>query len=352
MQNPSPEQKLDLSKISDQEILVRLEGLSRTERKITHLVLCHINAVEVRNLYLGLGFKSLYQYLTQHLHYGESAAYDRMQAARVLQKNPEIASKIEEGVLNLSQLVQVDQSLKQERKAGKALSPESTQELLVKIENKSVFETEKILACELNRTPKAHQKVKPQKDNSVRIELTLTQEQYALLKKAQNLISHSVPENNLAEVITYLAQAYIKKIEGPQTTKAKNKVKATVKDKTNANNNAKASEKLSNQTPQQARESLTHSFREMPIKAYKTVRQKRKSLSIKIRRAVFQKAHHCCEYINPLTGKRCGSQFQLQIDHVVPLACGGTDEIMNLRALCAVCNRREAQSWGIKRPLL
>ncbi|HEY8272265.1 MAG TPA: hypothetical protein VIG33_15345 [Pseudobdellovibrionaceae bacterium] len=165
---PSPEYALDLSKVSNQEILFRLERLSRTERKITHLVLSHINEVEVRKLYLDLGFTSLYRYLTQHLYYGEKAAYDRMQAALVLKHTPEIARKIEEGALNLSQLVQIDQSLKQERKAGKELSVKATQELLGKLENKSVFETGKILASELNQTPKTQQKVKPQKDDSGR----------------------------------------------------------------------------------------------------------------------------------------------------------------------------------------
>ncbi|MGZ3797051.1 MAG: hypothetical protein ACXVB1_11830, partial [Pseudobdellovibrionaceae bacterium] len=77
-----------------------------------------------------------------------------------------------------------------------------------------LFETEKILAYELNQAPRTHQKVRPQKDESVRLELTLNQEQYEILKKAKSLISHSVPENNLAQVITYLAQAYIKKVEG------------------------------------------------------------------------------------------------------------------------------------------
>jgi hypothetical protein len=335
MQNQNLENPLDLSKISNQEVLFRLERLSRTERKITHLVLWHINEVEIRKLYLELGYDSVYQYLTKHLAYAENAAYDRLQAARVLKKNPAIASKIEEGSLKLSQLVKVEQSLKQEQKAGKALSPENTQELLSKLENKSLFETEKILACELNQTPKTQQKIKPQKDESVRLEITLSQEQYELLKKAQSLISHSVSENNLAEVISYLAQAYIKKIEGPH----------------------KASNKNNKPEPQnlKAAPNLTQVFTEKPLKpmlplqTYKTVRGKRKYISLKIRREVFQKAQHCCQYFNPLTGKRCASRYQLQLDHIEPLACGGTDEISNLRVLCGVCNRLEAQKWGLER---
>ncbi|MGZ6442088.1 MAG: hypothetical protein ACXWRU_18675, partial [Pseudobdellovibrionaceae bacterium] len=183
-----------------------------------------------------------------------------------------------------------DQSLKQEDKAGKALSTEITQELLAKIENKTLFETEKILACELNQAPRTHQKVRPQKDESVRLELTLNQEQYEILKKAQSLISHSVPENNLAEVITYLAQAYIKKVEG----------------------SSKKAKTPSSKASHSHTEDLTQGFGKKPVfpsPPYKTLRKKRKSLSLKVRRDVFQKAQHCCEYVDPLSGKRCNSRF-------------------------------------------
>jgi 5-methylcytosine-specific restriction endonuclease McrA len=87
----------------------------------------------------------------------------------------------------------------------------------------------------------------------------------------------------------------------------------------------------------------------LPLQTYKTVRGKRKYISLKIRREVFQKAQYCCQYFNPLTGKKCASRYQLQLDHIQPLACGGTDEILNLRILCGVCNRLEAQKWGLER---
>ncbi|MGZ3798173.1 MAG: HNH endonuclease, partial [Pseudobdellovibrionaceae bacterium] len=199
-----------------------------------------------------------------------------------------------------------------------------------------LFETEKILACELNQTPRTHQKVRPQKDESVRLELTLNQEQYEILKKAQSLISHSVPENNLAEVITYLAQAYIKKVVGSsQKAKAQNP-QASKLTKSSTLKETPNSEK----TLCMEASSLTQGFGKKPVftsPSYKTLRKKRKSLSLKIRRDVFQKAQHCCEYI------------QLQVDHRRPLACGGSDEISNLRVLCGVCNRQEAQRWGLSR---
>lgn len=41
---------------------------------------------------------------------------------------------------------------------------------------------------------------------------------------------------------------------------------------------------------------------------------------------------------------RCGAQSDLTIDHIVPLAKGGTNDERNLQILCAPCNRRKGVS--------
>lgn len=314
----APVQAAELTKISDQELLSRLERLTKSERKITHLILWHLLEVDERRLYLKLNYESLYKYLTQHLGYSESSAYDRIQAMRVLKKVPSIAGKIEEGSLNLTQLVKVEQSLKQEKRLGHDVPQAQVMELIEKVENKNTFETEKIIACEFNQAPATHQKIKPQSDDSVRLEVTLTTEQYELLKKAQSLMSHVVTDNNLADVIAYLAKNFIQKKEGLK-----------------------------------AKETPTQSFRVMPEATGRKTRDhtqtklRRKDIAASIRRHVFAKAGNCCEYTHPHTGKQCGSTYQLQIDHIKPLAKGGGDDIANLRLLCGVHNRHEALRWGL-----
>lgn len=37
----------------------------------------------------------------------------------------------------------------------------------------------------------------------------------------------------------------------------------------------------------------------------------------------------------------CGSGFDLQYDHVIPVALGGASTVENLQVLCAACNRRK-----------
>src|SRR5690606_23256878 len=117
----------------------------------------------------------------------------------------EISGKLEAGTINLTQLVKLSQGIKQKIKEDESkrskltldelkgdgnqnrIAPEAqslsakfqqkhlTANLLQQLENKSLFETDKVIASELNITPKTFQKISPQRDKSVRAELYFTE---------------------------------------------------------------------------------------------------------------------------------------------------------------------------------
>jgi 5-methylcytosine-specific restriction endonuclease McrA len=60
-----------------------------------------------------------------------------------------------------------------------------------------------------------------------------------------------------------------------------------------------------------------------------------------VRDLVFERDGGRCTYVGS-SGKRCGSTLALQLDHIVPVALGGTSTPDNLRLLCAKHNRLEA----------
>ena len=69
-------------------------------------------------------------------------------------------------------------------------------------------------------------------------------------------------------------------------------------------------------------------------------RRGRRHIPEAVRRAVWRRDGGTCCYQDPLTGVTCGSTHLVQIDHIVPVAQGGTDDIANLRLRCMVHNRR------------
>ena len=62
-------------------------------------------------------------------------------------------------------------------------------------------------------------------------------------------------------------------------------------------------------------------------------------IPVAVRREVWRRDHGCCSYVDPHSGRRCGSRYRLEIDHVVPFALGGATELSNLRVRCRAHHR-------------
>ena len=69
-----------------------------------------------------------------------------------------------------------------------------------------------------------------------------------------------------------------------------------------------------------------------------------------VKREVWRRDRGRCRYVDRTSGRRCGSQHLLQIDHVVPYARGGAAEPNNLRLLCAAHHRYRHAGAGFGRP--
>lgn len=67
----------------------------------------------------------------------------------------------------------------------------------------------------------------------------------------------------------------------------------------------------------------------------KCIKSKREPIPNRVRHQVFQRDNYRC--------RECGARLEdgatLEIDHIVPVAKGGTNDISNLQTLCKACNR-------------
>ena len=68
-------------------------------------------------------------------------------------------------------------------------------------------------------------------------------------------------------------------------------------------------------------------------------RRKRTAIPLPVKREVWQRDGGMCSFVDPDSGRRCGSRFLLEFDHVVPYAAGGTHDAGNLRLYCGAHHR-------------
>ena len=73
--------------------------------------------------------------------------------------------------------------------------------------------------------------------------------------------------------------------------------------------------------------------------AAKSTRSAGRSIPAEVKREVWRRDQGCCTYVDRHTGRRCGSRFFLEMDHIVPVALGGGAAPGNLRLRCAAHHR-------------
>jgi 5-methylcytosine-specific restriction endonuclease McrA len=332
-----------LKNLSNNDLLNRLRRLVEKEQKTTLEILPHLVEVERRKLYLEKAYSTLSEYCICELGYGESAAWRRVRAARVILEVPEVYDLMKEGRLTFSAVVQISPVLNAKNK--KALLP--------RVEGKSKNEIERVLAefrppqvipdqarprvvkrqVSVERAPadadasdtggresapelgeislRSEGKNNPTVKNSTpEIEVVLEkmyeirfaadEELMELIRWMKSHLSHKFPKGaSFLEIFKYVMK-YYKDREDLATNKPSRSVKT--KPRTDTRHIPKA-----------------------------------------IQREVWQKDNGSCAFIGP-NGRRCNSQHNLQFDHYpIPFARGGPSTVDNLRLLCAKHNRYTAE---------
>jgi len=282
------------------------EALVRKEKKITAEVVEALRKIGTEKIYLDRGHTSLFSYLTKGLGYAPASAQRRIDAARLMEVSPEVQQDLESGALNLSQISVLSQGFRQ-----KEVSREEKRELVEKIRGQDLVATQVMVAKELDLPIVAMEKTRHQKDESVRLELTFTKEQMEILQRVKEVLSHKQPNPSWAELLVMAASELLRKKDPRQ----------------NLGRSASKSEA-----------SLPSGIRSAASDAAPNSKAA-------IKRAVFQRDDHC-QWRDPASGKKCGSRFQLQLDHIQPRWAKGESTLENLQLLCGVHNRLKFERYG------
>jgi 5-methylcytosine-specific restriction endonuclease McrA len=189
----------------------------------------------------------------------------------------------------------------------------------------------------LTATPTSASSVPPtiRLEERFQIEFVATKAFMKKLEKARSLLSNRLDGMSFERVFEALLDEFLDR-HSPEKKQERREKRAEKRSESNSEKRGeKSSEKVSEkssrkiQGPARPREGATEARVDGPV-------------SEATRDAVYLRDGGRCTYVGT-TGQRCNSTHHLQIDHVVPRGRGGTNALGNLRLLCGMHNRLEAE---------
>lgn len=334
-----------VSALSDKALLAQVTALAECERQATAELIASLAELDARRLYLGAGYSSLFTYCTRVLHLSEHAAYGRIEAARAARRFPTIPGRLADGKLTLTAVCLL----------APVLTEENHVELLDAACDKSKRDVELIVshvrpqppvassvrrlppprpsdhtqaaadltavvcqgAGEVDVTvpqptvvmqpasrvqPAARQAVvRPLAPEHFKVQFTISRETHDKLRRAQDLLRHSIPTGDPATVFARALTLLIDDLE-------KRRFAATAHPRVT--------------------QSSSRGSRHIPAA---------------IRREVWARDEGRCAFAGP--NGRCAERGFLEFHHVVPFAAGGETTAENLQLRCRAHNVYEAKLY-------
>jgi 5-methylcytosine-specific restriction endonuclease McrA len=320
------------------QFVARLSSRLENEKRELVQFLIELAEFESKKHALELGYPSTYDCLVRELGLTESSAYRRIAAARLLARFPQIARYLLAHRLTLMGLVALKDVLDEsnvnellERAAG--LSEPDVRQLVMRMrfgeatrsETVEVSPDQLALATAPAVTMTADRVATSASDESAAaapreempeaLTLWVGREFREELAAVRSLLSHAVPSGKREEVLLHVLRAQRKILERRRYGSPKNaRVAATPV----ANPAATSAETLA-ETP-----------------------AKRDDIPAAMKREVVDRVGGCCAYIGE-DGRRCCSTYQLEFQHIIPLAKGGRTTVDNLTLYCRPHNLLQAE---------
>jgi len=350
----------DLGRVSDTQLRSGLTSLLASGYRTEARIIAHIAEVLERKLHARDGSPSLFEYCVRQLGLSESEAFHRLTAARIARRFPIVFSLIERRQIHLTAVCLLRDYL----------TPDNHRELLAEASNKTKLQVQELLARRfprpdvasyIRKLPRhaqpakqastlpdhpaasltvgeasspstgtaaeqsahaeprmlapaspppapARATVEPTSEARYRIQLNASSALKEKLELFQALVSHSIPNGDVAAVLERALDLALKQVEKQRF--------------------AKTDKPRNPRKPRGIKLRSRSSHREQIPNA--------------VQREVAVRDGLRCSYVSD-GGSRCSARAFLQIHHEQPWARGGASGAENLRLLCAVHNRLLAE---------
>jgi hypothetical protein len=317
--------------LSDQALIDEVKGAAARERGATSRLIGLLAELDARRLCLGEGCSSRFTYCPQVLRLSEHAAYSRIEAARIARKFPVVLDLLAEGAVRLTTLTVL----------GPLLTPDNYQRLLAEARHQSKREVEHLVA-RLRPLPSVPESVRklpsarsprtdvladttsavqtgaapvprpplasprpvvlpPLAPDRFKVQLTVARATHDKLRRAQDLLRHSIPTGDLAEIVDRAVTLLLADLERVKL--------AAVEHARGARSNVPGS----------------------------------RYIPAAVRRAVWRRDGGRCAFVG--AEARCVERSFLEFHHIRPHAAGGAPIVENLELRCRAHNLHEAEHY-------
>ena len=314
------------------------------DRTATAVLLSRIAEFDARKLYLEDGYSSMYAYCLGELHYCEGTASRRIYAAKAARRFPVLFAALAEGRVHLTAVLMLARYLTEGNidellAAATHKSKEGIRQLIANrfpqfdlperlqpvappatpatapaqgnqhspenVDPDSISTAPQASSTDLQHSPEnvaptaPRPKITPLAPQRFGLQVTIDEETHDLLRNAQALMSHHVPQAELATVIKSALKHFVGHLE-------KRKFAATDR-------------------PGRPRGSANPRY-----------------IPAAVRRTVYERDGGQCTYVSE-SGGRCSSRQRLEHDHIVPVSRGGQSTVENVRLRCRAHNQYAAE---------
>jgi hypothetical protein len=335
-----------LSELPNGELVAEVKRLAERERSVTACLIASLAELDARRLYLDEGCSSLFTYCTQVLHLSEHAAYGRIEAARAARRFPAILDRLADGSLTLTAVgllarhitaanhrAVIDAARHRTRREVEHLVatlaprppvpssvrklPESRSAQPAGSSAEARVTVEEAPRPATSDPARARQRpvVQPVASERYRVQLTVTADTHAKLRRAQDLLRHVVPNGDPAVIFDRALTLLVQQLE-------RQKLGAARRPRDQASDRGDAASEL----------------------AIRSARGRRtRHVPAAVRRAVWARDNGQCAFVG--VNGRCTERSFLEFHHVVPHADAGAATADNVQVRCRAHNQYEADVW-------
>lgn len=365
--------RAELRKLTGIELRRGVRDHVSEEREVVLSLLYYLAELDERRDF-GRKYGSLWDICIDGLRMTRSEAFLRITSARLLNEYPEAADRIRDGRMTLSSFVALKEVIRRENAAA----------LFAEVDGKSKDEVEEIVAAMKAKVVREKSSIRDVPPNVVALSpgiaalraeeiaaakppeegaslpetylvtgiadvrkletvsatqcemtLTLPKAFREEIEELRQLLSQTIPDGDLAKLVREAVVRWVKELRRKKGLDPKPEARRKTREPAPETASGTEAPYVWRSPPlQQVDENYLWN---LDGQTYTRI-----EIPEKVRKEVWRRAGGRCQFVLA-NGKVCGSRWQCQVDHIKPVARGGTNDLENLRLVCRAHNLEAAR---------